>query len=97
MKILVTGGLGYIGSHVTVMLLERNIEVLCIDNLDNPRLEVPEGINNITQKRPLFKRKGNWTRHSYRWIYFDFSQTKLAMWEIRAWWCYFEKYKWKKV
>ena len=55
MKILVTGGLGYIGSHVTVMLLERNIEVLCIDNLDNSRLEVLEGINNITQKRPLFK------------------------------------------
>ena len=55
MKILVTGGLGYIGSHVTVMLLERNIEVLCIDNLDNSRLEVLEGISNITQKRPLFK------------------------------------------
>ncbi len=55
MKILVTGGLGYIGSHVTVLLLEQNIEVLCIDNLDNSRLEVLEGINNITRKRPLFK------------------------------------------
>ena len=55
MKILVTGGLGYIGSHVTVLLLEQNIEVLCIDNLDNSRLVVLEGISNITQKRPLFK------------------------------------------
>ena len=55
MKILVTGGLGYIGSHVTVLLLEQNIEVVCIDNLDNSRLEVLEGINNITQKIPLFK------------------------------------------
>ena len=54
MKILVTGGLGYIGSHVSVMLLERNIEVLCIDNLDNSRLEVLEGINNITQKQKEF-------------------------------------------
>ena len=55
MKILVTGGLGYIGSHVTVLLLEQNIEVLCIDNLDNSRLEVLDGINKITSKRPLFK------------------------------------------
>ena len=55
MKILVTGGLGYIGSHVTVLLLEQNIEVLCVDNLDNSRLVVLEGISNITQKRPLFK------------------------------------------
>ena len=55
MKILVTGGLGYIGSHVTVLLLEQNIEVLCIDNLDNSRLEVLDGINKITSKSPLFK------------------------------------------
>ena len=55
MKILVTGGLGYIGSHVTVLLLEQNIEVICIDNLDNSRLEVLEGISKITRKRPLFK------------------------------------------
>tara|TARA_Y200000002_G_scaffold376649_1_gene380880 strand:- start:3024 stop:4043 length:1020 start_codon:yes stop_codon:yes gene_type:complete len=55
LKILVTGGLGYIGSHVTVLLLEQNIEVLCIDNLDNSRLEVLEGISKITRKRPLFK------------------------------------------
>ena len=55
MKILVTGGLGYIGSHVTSLLLEQKIDVICIDNLDNSRLEVLEGINNITQKRPLFK------------------------------------------
>ena len=55
MKILVTGGLGYIGSHVIVLLLEQNIEVLCIDNLDNSRLEVLDGIKKITKRKPLFK------------------------------------------
>ena len=55
MKILVTGGLGYIGSHVTSLLLEQKIDVICIDNLDNSRLEVLDGINKITSKSPLFK------------------------------------------
>ena len=54
MKILVTGGLGYIGSHVTVLLLERDIEVVCVDNLSNSRREVLEGIQKITGKKPLF-------------------------------------------
>ena len=55
MKILVTGGLGYIGSHVTSLLLEQKIDVICIDNLDNSRLEVLDGINKITSKSLLFK------------------------------------------
>ena len=37
------------------MLLEQKIDVICIDNLDNSRLEVLDGINNITNKSPLFK------------------------------------------
>ena len=55
MKILVTGGLGYIGSHVTSLLLEQKIDVICIDNLDNSKFEVLDGINKITSKSPLFK------------------------------------------
>ena len=55
MKILVTGGLGYIGSHVTVLLLESNVEVILIDNLDNSRIEVLEGIKAITGKKPFFE------------------------------------------
>jgi len=55
LKILVTGGLGYIGSHVTSLLLEQKIDVICIDNLDNSRLEVLDGINKITSKSLLFK------------------------------------------
>jgi len=54
LKILVTGGLGYIGSHVTVLLLESNIEVVCVDDLSNSRLDVLEGIQIITGKTPLF-------------------------------------------
>ena len=55
MKILVTGGLGYIGSHVTSLLLEQKIDVICIDNLDNSKFEVLYGINKITSKSLLFK------------------------------------------
>ena len=38
MKILVTGGLGYIGSHTIVELLMKNYNVICIDNLSNSSL-----------------------------------------------------------
>ena len=55
MKILVTGGLGYIGSHVTVLLLESGVEVISIDNLDNSHIEVLEGIKAIVGKKPVFE------------------------------------------
>ncbi|WP_438962737.1 UDP-glucose 4-epimerase GalE [Nonlabens sp.] len=56
MKILVTGGLGFIGSHVVVELLERDYEVIVIDNLSNSSLEVLEGIHAITGKKPEFEK-----------------------------------------
>ena len=55
MKILVTGGLGYIGSHVTVLLLEKGHEVICVDNLENSSIQVLEGIEAITGKKPHFE------------------------------------------
>ena len=55
MKILVTGGLGYIGSHVTVLLLESGVEVLSIDNLENSNIEVLDRIKEITGKKPVFE------------------------------------------
>ena len=55
MKILVTGGLGYIGSHVTVLLLEQGYEVICVDNLENSSIQVLEGIEAITGKKPHFE------------------------------------------
>ena len=56
MKILVTGGLGYIGSHVAILLLEQGYEVVLVDNLDNTTMSVLDGIVRITGKTPIFER-----------------------------------------
>lgn len=56
MKILVTGGLGYIGSHTVVALQEEGFEVVVIDNLSNSSIEVLDGIVSITGKAPDFHR-----------------------------------------
>ncbi len=50
MKVLVTGGLGFIGSHTVVELLDRNFEVVVVDNLFNSTVEVVDKIKNITQR-----------------------------------------------
>ena len=56
MKILVTGGLGFIGSHTVVELQNEGFEVVIVDNLSNTSLSVLEGINNITGKIPAFEK-----------------------------------------
>ncbi len=55
-KILVTGGLGYIGSHTVVELQNSGYQVIIIDNLSNSSLDVLEGITNITKTPPAFER-----------------------------------------
>ena len=59
--IVVTGGTGYIGSHTTVELMEAGYEVLIIDNLANSQIEVLDGIEKITGKKPLFEKYGKET------------------------------------
>lgn len=54
MKILVTGGTGYIGSHVVVELLKANHEVTIVDNLINSRTTALKNIEKITGKTPIF-------------------------------------------
>ena len=54
MKILVTGGTGYIGSHVVVELLEQNHEVEILDNLVNSKITVLDQIEKITGYKPVF-------------------------------------------
>ena len=54
MKILLTGGLGYIGSHTAVELLERGHEVIIADNLSNSKIEVLDKIKQITGKEATF-------------------------------------------
>lgn len=56
MKILVTGGLGYIGSHTVVELQKEGFEVVIIDNLDNSSIEVLDGIIKITNIKPQFEK-----------------------------------------
>ncbi len=55
MKILVTGGLGFIGSHTVVALQEQGFEVVIIDNLSNATSDVLKGISRITGKMPTFE------------------------------------------
>lgn len=50
MKILVTGGTGYIGSHTAVELLNSNYEIVIVDNLSNSKIEVVDKIKQITGK-----------------------------------------------
>jgi UDP-glucose 4-epimerase len=54
MKILVSGGLGYIGSHTVVELLNSNHEVVIIDNLYNAQKETHVKIKQVTGKDSLF-------------------------------------------
>lgn len=54
-KVLVTGGLGYIGSHTAVELLARGHEVVIADNLANTRAEVLDGIESISGVRPVWE------------------------------------------
>ena len=56
MKVLVTGGLGFIGSHTVVELQNEGFEVVIIDNLSNSSEEVLIGIENISGKKPLFEK-----------------------------------------
>ena len=55
-KILVTGGLGFIGSHTVVELQNEGFEPVIIDNLSNSSETVLEGIKAITGKAPIFEK-----------------------------------------
>lgn len=55
-QVLVTGGTGYIGSHTAVELIEDGFEVIIVDNLSNSRIEVLDGIEQITGIRPHFEK-----------------------------------------
>lgn len=54
MNILVTGGLGFIGSHTTIELIKNNYTVIIADNLINSKIEVLDKICTITGIKPIF-------------------------------------------
>ena len=53
-KVLLTGGLGYIGSHTAVEMLDAGKEIVVIDNLFNSKIEVKDKIEKITGKKFKF-------------------------------------------
>lgn len=53
-KVLLTGGAGFIGSHVACELLDRGKSVVILDNLSNAKIEVIDRICEVTGKRPSF-------------------------------------------
>ncbi len=53
-KILVTGGSGYIGSHVCVELLENNYDLVVVDNLSNSSMESLKRVEELTKKKIEF-------------------------------------------
>lgn len=57
MKILVTGGAGYIGSHTCISLLESGYEVVVVDNLVNSKLEALRRVEEIAGKKVTFYEK----------------------------------------
>jgi len=54
MKILVTGGAGYIGSHTCVELLNAGYEIVVVDNLSNSKEESLRRVQQITGKTLFF-------------------------------------------
>src|SRR3954462_14319253 len=55
MKILVTGGTGYIGSHTVVELIRKNFTPVIADNLSNSRREVIDALKKITGSEIIFE------------------------------------------
>lgn len=54
MSVLITGGTGYIGSHTVVEFLNKNYDVIIMDNLSNSKKEALNRIKKITGKTPKF-------------------------------------------
>lgn len=53
-RILVTGGVGYIGSHTVVELMQQGYDVVIVDNLSNSNVDVLDGVEQIVGSRPDF-------------------------------------------
>ena len=69
MKVLVTGGAGYIGSHTCVALLEAGYEVACIDNLDNSSYEAIVRVEELTGKKVPFYEKNILDRDALKEVF----------------------------
>jgi UDP-glucose 4-epimerase len=75
-QILVTGGTGYIGSHTAVELMDAGMEVVIIDNLENSRRDVVDGITGITGTRPSFVEADLRNKESVKKLFRDYPRIK---------------------
>ena len=82
-KILVTGGTGYIGSHSTVELQNAGYEVVIIDNLSNSNIEVLDGIERITGKRPTFVQADCTDMEALRQLFKSYISRRAKQWANR--------------
>lgn len=69
MKILVTGGLGFIGSHTCCSLMENGYDVVIVDNLANSKIEVLDKIKEITNKNVTFYKEDVCNEEALRRIF----------------------------
>ena len=69
MKVLVSGGTGYIGSHTCIELIESGHEPVIFDNLSNSKEEVLDLIGKITGKRPKFYKADMLDKEALRKIF----------------------------
>ncbi len=53
MKILITGGLGYIGSNIALRLLKKNHQIIVLDNLSNSKINVVQNIKKLSKKKKI--------------------------------------------
>ena len=70
MKILVTGGAGYIGSHTCVSLLKSGYDVVIVDNLCNSKPVAVERIETLAGKKVVFYKEDVCDREAMERIFF---------------------------
>jgi UDP-glucose 4-epimerase len=70
-NVLITGGLGYIGSHICVDLLRHNYNCILVDNLSNSKIEVLDYIYRITNIKPNFYKVDLCNMNSLNAIFID--------------------------
>lgn len=71
MNILVTGGLGYIGSHIVVELAQQGHKPIIVDNLSSSTIQALFGIEKILGYRPIFHRADVRDPHELRHIFYS--------------------------